>query len=417
MLRFPPAPPFAVALAISLLLRRSPHAEHPDKEERYEESRQEDEDRRRVALSELKLADPHALIHERTEGLQLPVAQRPEQVVHPVGVEGAEKDSNQDGALQERQRYAEEALHHVCPVHPRGLVHVAGDGLEASQEQERHKRRRLPHVHQDGAYQEQRPVGEYRLADEAYGVRYVVDDPDLVLEHQPPHDCRNHCRERPRYQNGGPNQPPAPEGPVYRERYAQAEYELERHADYRKDDGVKEPLQKVGVLEHLDVILYPDERTERSDGGVGQAQHDAVQDREERYGHDDDQGGQDHVVGRAPLGIGEFLPKPTSPFLLSRCGRHTSPLFFVRQACPPVGWPNLFSLLHDAAQALLERLRTLLRGGLTLQDVVELLGHLERHVPVVRRNRPRLGVLDKHFLGQFDDRVRLLQLRVVVEWL
>src|SRR5215207_5229519 len=184
MLRLPPAPPFAVALAISLLLRRSPHAEHPYEEERYEERRQEDEDRRRVALSELKLADPHALIHERAEGLQLPVAQRPEQVVDPVGVEGTEEDSDQDGALQKRQRYAEKALHHARPVHPRGLIHVAGDCLEASQEQKRHERRRLPHVYQDGAYQEQRPVGEYRLADEAYGVRHVVDDPDLVLEHK-----------------------------------------------------------------------------------------------------------------------------------------------------------------------------------------------------------------------------------------
>src|SRR5215207_11707424 len=265
MLRLPPAPPFAVALAISLLLRRSPHAEHPYEEERYEERRNEDEDRRRVALRELKLADPHALIHERAEGLQLPVAHRPEQVVDPVGIEGAEKDSNQDGALQERQRYAEEALHHVRPVHPRGLVHVAGDGLEASQEQERHERRRLPHVHQDGAYQEQRPVSEYRLADEAYGVRHVVDDPDLVLEHQPPHDCRNHRRERPRYQNRGPNQPPTPECPVYRERYAQADYELQRHAHQREDDGVGEALHKVGVLEHLDVVLDPDERTDGVD--------------------------------------------------------------------------------------------------------------------------------------------------------
>src|SRR5215218_2842152 len=332
MFRLPPAPPFAVALAISLLLRRSPHAEHPYEEERYEERRHEDEYRRRVALPKLKLADPHALIHERAEGLQLPVAQRPEQVVDPVGVEGAEKDSNQDGALQERQRYAEEALHHVRPVHPRGLVHVAGDGLEASQEQERHERRRLPHVHQDGAYQEQRPVGEYRLADEAYGVRYVVDDPDLVLEHQPPHDCRNHCRERPRYQNGGPNQPPAPEGPVYRERYAQAEYELERHADYRKDHGVGEAHQEVRVLERLDVVLEPDERAEAAGGGVGQAQHDAVQYREERYDHDDQQGGQDHVVGRASLGIAELLLEPAAPLLLPRCGRHASPLFFVRLA-------------------------------------------------------------------------------------
>src|SRR5687768_3464151 len=80
-------------------------------------------------------------------------------------------------------------------------------------------------------------------------------------------------------------------------------------------------------------------------------------------------------------------------------------------------WPNLISLLHDAAKPPLKLPRTLLRGGFTLQNFVEPIGHLERHVPVVRRNRPRPGVLNKHVLGQFDDRVRLLQLRVVVECL
>src|SRR5215204_59661 len=291
MLRAPPRPPFAVALAISLLLRRSSHTENLDKEERQEERRHEDKDRSGVTRPKLELADPHALVDEGAQGLELPGAHRPEQVVDPVGVEGTEEDGDQDGALQERHRYLEKALHHVRPVHPCGLVHISRDGLKTSQEQERHKRRRLPHVHQDSCDQQERPVREYWLADDANGVGHILDDHDPVLEHQAPHNRRDDRRESPRHQNGGPDQPPAPEGPVYRERYAQAEYELERHAHHRKDHGVGEAHQEVRVLEHLDVVLEPDERAEGAGGGVGQAQHDAVEYREERYDHDDQQGG------------------------------------------------------------------------------------------------------------------------------
>src|SRR5829696_5324033 len=214
MLRAPPRPPFAVALAISLLLRRSSHTENLDKEERQEERRHEDKDRSGVTRPKLELAYPHALVDEGAQGLELPSAHRPEQVVYPVGVEGTEEDGDQDGTLQERQRYLGKALPHVSPIHPRGLVHVAGDGLETRQEQERHERRRLPHVHQDGRDQQERPVREYRLADDAYGAGHILDNPDPVLEHQAPHNRRDDRRERPRHQDGGSDQSSAPEGPV-----------------------------------------------------------------------------------------------------------------------------------------------------------------------------------------------------------
>src|SRR5215207_2292519 len=242
MLRAPPLPPLAVALAMSLLLRRSSHTEDRDKEERQEERRHEDKDRRGVTRPELELAYPHTLVDIRAQGLELSLGHPVEQVVDPVGVEGTEEDGDQDSAFQERQRYLEKALIHVSPVHPRGLVHVARDHLQASQEQERHERRRLPHVNEDGRDQQERPVGEYRLADDAYGAGYILDNPDPVLEHQAPHNRRDDRRERPRYQDGGSDQSSAPEGPVHRERYAQAEYELERHADHRKDHGVGESL-------------------------------------------------------------------------------------------------------------------------------------------------------------------------------
>src|SRR5215203_2132594 len=157
----PMVPPVVVAPAISLLLRRSPHAENLDKEERYEERRHEDKDRRGVTRPKLELADPHALVDERAQGLELPGAERPEQVVDPVGVEGTEEDGDQDGTFEERQRYLEEALPHVGAVHPRGLVDLAGYHLEARKEQKRHERRRLPHVDQDGRDKQERRVGEY----------------------------------------------------------------------------------------------------------------------------------------------------------------------------------------------------------------------------------------------------------------
>src|SRR5918997_43715 len=103
MLKAPLVPPFAVALAIPLLLRRSSHTEDLDKEERYEKRRNEDKDRRGVALRKLELAHPHALVDERAQGLELPEAHRVEQVVDPVGVEGTEEHGDQDGTLQERQ--------------------------------------------------------------------------------------------------------------------------------------------------------------------------------------------------------------------------------------------------------------------------------------------------------------------------
>src|SRR5215207_9058346 len=83
--------------------------------------------------------------------------------------------------------------------------------------------------------------------------------------------------------------------------------------------------------------------------------------------------------------------------------------------CPPGGWSSLVSLLHNVAQALLQRLGGLLRGGVASHNVVELLGQLERRVPVVLRNRPRLGVIEDNLLSQLDDRARLLHVRVLVE--
>src|SRR5215216_2559966 len=152
-----------------------------------------------------------------------------------------------------------------------------------------------------------------RIGDEAYVVGHILDNPDLALEHQAPHDRRDNRGERPRHENGGPYQPPAPEGPVYRKRDAKADYELQRHAHHRKDHGVVEPHPKVGVLEHLGVVLEPDERTEAADCGVGQAQHDTVEYREERYYHDDQEGGQDHVVSGPSFGVAELLLEPAAP--------------------------------------------------------------------------------------------------------
>src|SRR5215210_9186929 len=63
---------------------------------------------------------------------------------------------------------------------------------------------------------------------------------------------------------------------------------------------------------------------------------------------------------------------------------------------PPRARPTLLGLLHDAGQALLQRLAGLLRGGIARQSVVELFLHLERHVPVVLRHRPRRSVIKKN---------------------
>src|SRR5215218_2261617 len=220
------------------LLHRGSHAKDSDKEERYEERRYEYEDSSGVTWPELELADPHALVDVRAEGCQLPVAHHPEQVVDPVGIESAEEDCDQYGALEQRQSYPEKALHPVRPIHPRGLVDLGRDDLEPRQEQERHERRRLPHVDQDGSHQQERPAGEYGLADDAKGIGRVLDDPDLVLEHQAPHDRSDDRGKSPRHEHGGPDQTPAPEGPVYREGYSQADEELQGHARHRKDHGV-----------------------------------------------------------------------------------------------------------------------------------------------------------------------------------
>src|SRR5215207_1952349 len=85
--------------------------------------------------------------------------------------------------------------------------------------------------------------------------------------------------------------------------------------------------------------------------------------------------------------------------------------------CPPGGWSSLVSLRHNVAQALLQRLGGLLRGGVASHNVVELLGQLERHVPVVLRNRTRLGVIKEYLLLQLDARERLYHVRVLVECL
>src|SRR5918993_377136 len=82
---------------------------------------------------------------------------------------------------------------------------------------------------------------------------------------------------------------------------------------------------------------------------------------------------------------------------------------------PPGGWSSLVSLLHNVVQALLQRLGGLLRGGVARHNVVELLGQLERHIPVVLVNRTRLGVVKDNLLSQLDDRARLYQVRVIVE--
>src|SRR5215216_4845239 len=81
--------------------------------------------------------------------------------------------------------------------------------------------------------------------------------------------------------------------------------------------------------------------------------------------------------------------------------------------CPPGGRRVLISLLHNAAQALLQRLDGLLRGGVACQSVVELRLHLERHIPIEFRHGPRRDVIEKNVLGQLDYRRRLLHIGVV----
>src|SRR5215218_4150809 len=76
--------------------------------------------------------------------------------------------------------------------------------------------------------------------------------------------------------------------------------------------------------------------------------------------------------------------------------------------------PGLLRLLDDLLQLFLERLYGPLRGYVDLQRIIELLGHLQRHVRVVRRDRTRLGVLGG-LLGQGYDRNLVCDLRVIVE--
>src|SRR5215211_3011798 len=67
--------------------------------------------------------------------------------------------------------------------------------------------------------------------------------------------------------------------------------------------------------------------------------------------------------------------------------------------CPPGGWSSLVSLRHNVAQALLQRLGGLLRGGVASHNVVELLGQLERHVPVERLpGRPQATIGSEELL-------------------
>ncbi len=194
--------------------------------------------------------------------------------------------------------------------------------------QQRHERRRLPHVDQDHPGKQQHPVGEYGLADQAYGVGHVVDDPDLVLEHQPPHHRGDDRREGPRHQHRRPDEAAAREGPVYRERYGEPDHELEEHADHREDQGVRKALEEVRVLEHLDVVLEPYEGSHHGDRRLAQAQVYGLKDREDGHDEDDHERRQDHVVGRAPLGIAELLPEQR-PAASSRCLRSSrSPLFY-----------------------------------------------------------------------------------------
>jgi hypothetical protein len=66
--------------------------------------------------------------------------------------------------------------------------------------------------------------------------------------------------------------------------------ELQSHAGDREDQGVREPLQEVGILEHLDVVLESDERSRDGDGRLAQAQVYGLQYGEKGHDEDDEQG-------------------------------------------------------------------------------------------------------------------------------
>src|SRR3954469_11828533 len=115
------------------------------------------------------------------------------------------------------------------------------------------------------------------------------------------------------------------------------------------------------------------------------AQVERINYRVECHDQNDEEGGQYHVVCGASLRIPELLPEHTSLFLLScwrRC--HASPLSLVteqpRRSRQCTAGLRHLPLSDDLRQLLLQRLGGLLRGDVTFQRSVELLGHLKRHV-------------------------------------
>src|SRR5919106_3156069 len=77
----------------------------------------------------------------------------------------------------------------------------------------------------------------------------------------------------------------------------------------------------------------------------------------------------------------------------------------------PLGF---LTFLDNALELALEGACGLPRCRVSFQGGVELLLHLEGHVRVVRRDRPRTGVLEGLF-GECDDRYAVLDLGVIVE--
>ena len=254
------------------------------------------------------------------------------------------------------------------------LVQRAIDVLQPGEQQERDKRRRLPHVGEHQRNPGRERVGEPRRRRQPEPREHRGGEAGGALEHEAPDERRDHGRNRPRQKHGRAHEPAGARHAVERQRQDQTGGELEgdRHRD--EHGGVGERAPEPRVRQRLGVVGRADERpAEPRHAQVVQVQRlpERPEDREDGDERDDAERRQRKRPPEARLGAGGTTRCAAVVPSSSWCGR--AELHLRQQRAHRRG-----RLLQRRARLLLARQRPMQRD---LQDLGEL--------AVDRRDRSR----------------------------
>ena len=228
----------------------------------------------------------------------------------------------------------------VRAVHRRGAVDLLGDALQPGDQHERDERQHAPDVH-DRDERQRGAVGgqpDVRVIDDVQLQQHAVEQPAVGVEHPPPQHAADHRRQRPREDQDREHDPAAAEHLVERDRDDQPEHELERHRERHVEQRVADRIDRGRGLQHLAVVVEPDELRRRAVARVAglEARLEALRQRIDDQHRGEHHGGrhhQDPEAARLPRRLVAAHARNRSQPAPSPCRRAASARH--RRSCRP----------------------------------------------------------------------------------